>query len=51
MEMSIVDAFELLDIKEKWERIANGEALESDLIDVEAQHWYMMKYVLGKGRQ
>jgi len=45
MEMSIVDAYELLDVKDKWIRIASGEALESDLVDVEAQKWYMMEYV------
>ena len=50
MEMSIVDAFELLDIKAKWERIAKGEAYESDLVDVEAQKWYMMEYIL-KGKK
>ncbi|MCK4649550.1 hypothetical protein KAT51_08505 [bacterium] len=52
MEMSIVDAYELLDIKEKWERIARGDALESDLVDVPAQMWYMMEFVLkGKRRR
>lgn len=51
MDMSIVDAFDLLDIKAKWERIARGEALESDLVDVPAQKWYMMEYILKKGKK
>jgi len=51
MEMNLVDAFELLEVRDKWERIRNGEALESDFVDVAAQKWYMMKYILGKGRK
>jgi len=46
MEMDLIDAFNILEVKGKWERISRGEALESDLVDVEAQKWYMMEYIL-----
>ena len=49
--MSIVDAFEILEVKSKWERISKGEALESDFVDVAAMKWYMMEYVFNKGRK
>jgi len=52
MGMDLIDALNLLEVKSKWERIAKGEALESDLVDADAQMWYMMEYVLkNKGKR
>jgi len=48
--MDLIDAFDLLEVKAKWERIAKGEAFESDLVDAEAQKWYMMEYILKRGK-